>query len=158
MVVMSPGPRNGYHDTKNIYDKRGLLRALDARAPELGEAVGTIGGLATGYGEYRVARELKNWPSEKMWVQSLDPTTISFTQSSVSFQKKGADYSLNSLVKSMRKSGWTGKPIDVASMPDGTLATIDNTRVLAARISGIKVKRMFEVFIILSPTRSGKLP
>ncbi|WP_198350835.1 hypothetical protein [Flavisphingomonas formosensis] len=148
-----------HHDTKDILDKHGVLATLDARSQGIGEAAGTIAGLATGYGEYRVARELKNWSSEKMWVQSLDPTTISFTQSSVSFQKMGADYNLNSLVKSMRKSGWTGKPIDVVSMPDGTLATIDNTRVLAARISGINVQANVRGFHnpITDPIRQASL-
>jgi hypothetical protein len=71
---------------------------------------------------------------------SLDPATISFTQSSVSFQKAGRGYNLDTMVESMRTRGWVGDPIDVVRMPDGTLATIDNTRVLAARQAGINVE------------------
>jgi len=40
----------------------------------------------------------------------------------------------------MKANGWQGAPIDVVRMPDGSLTSIDNTRVLAARYAGIDVK------------------
>ena len=73
-------------------------------------------------------------------MQTLDPTKVSFTQSSVSHGKAGASYNLDTLVQSMSTDGWVGKPIDVVAMPDGTLASIDNTRVLAVRQAGINVE------------------
>ncbi len=99
-------------------------------------------------------------------MQTLDPTTVSFTQSSVSYGKAGASYNLDTLVQSMSKDGWTGKPIDVVAMPDGTLASIDNTRVLAARQAGISVEanvRGFDEAITdpvrqLSLTEKGNVP
>lgn len=42
-------------------------------------------------------------------LQTLDPTTVGFTQSSVSFGKAGASYNLDTLIKSMATDGWVGK-------------------------------------------------
>jgi len=95
----------------------------------------------------------------KLGFQTLDPTTIGFTQSSVSFAKAGASYDLESLVASMSKDGWVGKPIDVVAMPDGTLASIDNTRVLAARMANIDVQANVRGFdeLITDPVRQFSL-
>ena len=102
----------------------------------------------------------------ELGLQTLDPTRVGFTQSSVSFGKAGASYNLDTLVKSMSTDGWVGKPIDVVAMPDGTLASIDNTRVLAARRAGIDVEanvRGFDEAITdpvrqLSLTEKGVVP
>ncbi|KGK81033.1 hypothetical protein DP68_18720 [Clostridium sp. HMP27] len=40
----------------------------------------------------------------------------------------------------MKTNGWQGSSIDVIKMPDGKYTSIDNTRVLSARYSGINVK------------------
>ncbi|MBF0548594.1 MAG: hypothetical protein HQM08_29460 [Candidatus Riflebacteria bacterium] len=40
----------------------------------------------------------------------------------------------------MQADGWVGKPIDVVKFSDGSLVTIDNTRVLAAHRAGIPVR------------------
>ncbi|QPF74691.1 LysM peptidoglycan-binding domain-containing protein [Roseateles sp. DAIF2] len=95
----------------------------------------------------------------RLGLQSLDATTVSFTQSSVSFGKAGASYNLDTLVASMSRDGWVGKPIDVVAMPDGTLASIDNTRVLAARRAGIEVQANVRAFdeAIISPIRQASL-
>jgi len=63
------------------------------------------------------------------------------------------------LVESMSTNGWVGNPIDVVSMPDGTLATIDNTRVLAARMAGIDVQANVRGFgeLITDPVRQASL-
>lgn len=97
--------------------------------------------------------------AEGIGARSLDPTKLSFTQSSISFQKAGANYNLDTLVESMSTRGWVGKPIDVVSMPDGTLATIDNSRVLAARIAGIDVQANVRGFgeAIADPVRRATL-
>ena len=72
--------------------------------------------------------------------QSLDPTTISFSQASISYGKRGKDYNFDTLVESMKKDGWKGDPIDVVNMLDGAPTSLDNTRILAARQAGIKVE------------------
>ncbi|MFM8453814.1 MAG: hypothetical protein ACKOAD_02350 [Gammaproteobacteria bacterium] len=40
----------------------------------------------------------------------------------------------------MKKNGWQGNPINVVKMKDGTLTSLDNTRLLAARKAGIEAK------------------
>jgi len=64
--------------------------------------------------------------------QTLHHSEIRFSQSSVN--------NVDSIVESMRISGWQGPPIDVVKMPDGSLATVDNTRLLAASRANICVK------------------
>jgi len=64
--------------------------------------------------------------------RALFPSSINFSQSSVN----GVD----EIARSMRANGWVGDPIDVVRPPDGSLATIDNTRVLAAHQAGIDVQ------------------
>ena len=78
--------------------------------------------------------------TEMLGLQKLDPTKVGFTQSWVSGQKAGASYNFESLVQSMKADGWVGKPVDVVRMSDGTLTSIDNTRVLAARQAGIDIQ------------------
>ena len=77
----------------------------------------------------------------------------------MSFAKAGASYDLDSLVASMSKDGWVGKSIDVVAMPDGTLASIDNTRVLAARTANIDVQANVRGFdeLITDPVRQFSL-
>jgi hypothetical protein len=94
----------------------------------------------------------------KLGLQTLDPTTVSFTQSSVSYAKAGASYNLDTLVQSMSKEGWVGKPIDIVAMPDGTLASIDNTRVLAARQAGINVEANVRAFDEAITDEKGNVP
>ncbi|TCP92059.1 VENN motif-containing pre-toxin protein [Cricetibacter osteomyelitidis] len=72
--------------------------------------------------------------------QTLDPTTVSFSQATVSFQKSGKSYNYNSLVESMKKNGWNGDPVDIVNMPDNAPTSMDNTRILAAREAGIKIE------------------
>jgi hypothetical protein len=40
----------------------------------------------------------------------------------------------------MRVWGWQGAPIDVVRLPNGTLVSVDNTRVLAAHRAGIEIR------------------
>ena len=91
----------------------------------------------------------------KLGLQTLGPATINFTQSSMLFAKAGASYDLDSLVASMSKDGWLGKPIDVIAMPDGTLASIGNMRVLAARMADMDVQANARGFdeLITDPVR-----
>jgi filamentous hemagglutinin len=63
-------------------------------------------------------------------VGNLDPSTIRFSQNSVN--------GFNEVYQSMLKNGWNGDPIDVVRMSDGSLTTIDNTRLLAAKKAKIK--------------------
>lgn len=63
---------------------------------------------------------------------SVDPSNIRFSQTSVNGSAE--------IVESMKKNGWQGNPIDVVTMNDGRLTTLDNTRVVAARVAGIKAE------------------
>lgn len=67
-------------------------------------------------------------------VKTISPSAIKFSQSSVN--------DLKILMDSMQKSGWkwTKSPIDIVRMQDGSLVTLDNTRVLAAHEVGINVR------------------
>lgn len=51
----------------------------------------------------------------------------------------------------MKANGWKGDPIDVVRMPDGSLTTLDNTRVAAAREVGIEVQANVRNFDDLLP-------
>lgn len=64
--------------------------------------------------------------------ESISPSSIRFSQSSVN--------GLEELTTSMKANGWKGDPIDVVKMPDGGLTTVDNTRVLAAHLSGVETR------------------
>lgn len=95
----------------------------------------------------------------RLGLQNLDPTKTSFTQSWVSYQKPGASYNFDTLVESMRTNGWAGKPVDVVRMLDGTLTSIDNTRILAARRAGIEIQANVRAFdeLILDANRMDSL-
>lgn len=62
---------------------------------------------------------------------SVDPSEIRYSQTSVNGSAE--------IAESMKEKGWMGDPIDVVSMRDGELTTLDNTRVVAARVAGIMV-------------------
>lgn len=49
-------------------------------------------------------------------------------------------YTYDDLVAGMKADGWNGSPLNVVKMPDGSLSSIDNTRLLAAREAGIDAK------------------
>lgn len=67
-------------------------------------------------------------------VYKVEPRSINFSQSSVN--------GLVGLTKSMQTHGWklTKSPINIVKIKDGTLVTLDNTRVLAAHNVGIKTR------------------
>ena len=64
-------------------------------------------------------------------VLTLDASAIRFSQSSVN--------GVEAIANSMRASGWVGEPIDVVSI-EGRLITVDNTRLLAAHLTGTPVQ------------------
>ncbi len=78
----------------------------------------------------------------------IDPTEVGFSQSSVSRVKTRFDlatgnsirYSFDDIAASMKVNGWQGRPLNVVRMPDGSLTSLDNTRLLAARQAGIKAQ------------------
>ncbi|MBC2270841.1 hypothetical protein HCB20_08970 [Listeria welshimeri] len=65
-------------------------------------------------------------------IENVNPSKIRFSQTSVNGSDK--------IIASMKANGWKGDPIDVVKMPDGSLTTLDNTRVAAAREAGIDVQ------------------
>jgi hypothetical protein len=66
-------------------------------------------------------------------VTTLEASAIRFSQSSVN----GA----GEIAASMAKNGWVGAPVDVVSV-GGRLVTVDNTRVLAAHMTGTPVQAL----------------
>ena len=64
-------------------------------------------------------------------VTTLEASAIRFSQSSVN--------GVEAIANSMRTSGWVGPPVDVVSI-GGRLITVDNTRVLAAHLTGTPVQ------------------
>ncbi len=68
----------------------------------------------------------------------LNPKDVRFSQSSVNGAAE--------IVNSMKKNGWKGDAIDVVAMPDGGLTSVDNTRLLAAKITGTDVKARVHSF------------
>ncbi|GKX28597.1 hypothetical protein SH1V18_10770 [Vallitalea longa] len=96
-------------------------------------------GLADSYKEKDILRDRVNGEDGLGIVKSineeivnLNPNKIRFSQSSVNGSEE--------IIVSMAKNGWVGDPIDVIRMSDGGLTTIDNTRVVAARATGIDVQ------------------
>ncbi|WP_269768631.1 VENN motif pre-toxin domain-containing protein [Neisseria weixii] len=82
--------------------------------------------------------------------QTIDPTRTSFSQATVSYQKRGTDYNYDSIVTEMKKQNkWIGEPVDVVNMPDRAPTSLDNTRILAAREAGLRLKRMFIILMTL---------
>ncbi|MBC1244678.1 hypothetical protein HB800_12100 [Listeria welshimeri] len=65
-------------------------------------------------------------------IENVNSSKIRFSQTSVNGSDK--------IIASMKANGWKGDPIDVVKMPDGSLTTLDNTRVAAAREAGIDVQ------------------
>jgi hypothetical protein len=64
--------------------------------------------------------------------EALPADDIMFSQKSVN--------GLDDITASMSANGWVGAPVDVVRMEDGTMVTLDNTRVLAASQAGIDVQ------------------
>ncbi|PZL74896.1 hypothetical protein CI088_06335, partial [Enterococcus plantarum] len=79
-------------------------------------------------------------------IENVNPSEIRFSQTSVN----GSD----EIIASMKANGWKGDPIDVVRMPDGSLTTLDNTRVAAAREVGIDVQANVRSFDTPLPDQS----
>lgn len=96
-------------------------------------------GAALGYGITRLNRSSSSSSATTPDAPSgLSPSSIRFSQSSVN--------NVDEIARNMRANGWVGDPIDVVRMPDGSLATLDNTRVLAAHQAGIDVQATVRAF------------
>jgi hypothetical protein len=64
-------------------------------------------------------------------ITTLDPSKILFSQKSVR--------DVDPIVASMRAKGWSGAPVDVVAIGSRTI-TVDNTRILAAHMTGTPVQ------------------
>jgi len=76
--------------------------------------------------------QISDTPDCSYATNTISPSNIRFSQSSVN--------NVEEIAASMRANGWVGDPIDVVRMPDGSLVTLDKTRVLAASQAGIDVQ------------------
>ncbi len=145
--------------TKPVFDLlEGNYQAFGEGLPGMAAmGMGALRGVGSGF-RLGTAENL-SMDRVSLGLQTLDPTTTSFTQSWISYQKAGANYNLDSLVTSMKNDGWIGKPVDVVRMPDGTIASIDNTRILAARRAGIEYQGNVRGFdeVITDPVRQLSL-
>ena len=91
-------------------------------------------------------------------VQILEHSKISFSQTSVN--------NVEEITESMKLHGWLYDPVDIVKLSDGTLVTLDNTRVLAASRANILVNAIVhEVSEKLTPeyaerftTKKGGVP
>ena len=78
-------------------------------------------------------------------VTHFNPKKIRFSQSSVNDAAE--------IIESMAKKGWVGSPINVVVMKDGTMTTMDNTRVFAAQQTGTTIQaRVRQHSDLLSPS------
>jgi len=80
----------------------------------------------------------------------LDPRLIRTTQTTS--KQQGA--TLRALTESMRKNGFVVEPdklIDVVRMSDGGLTSLDNTRIVAADLAGVKIQARVHNFDDLLP-------
>ncbi|WP_240616584.1 RHS repeat domain-containing protein [Marinobacter fuscus] len=80
----------------------------------------------------------------------LDPRFIRTTQTTT--KQQGA--TLRALTESMQKNGFQVEPdklIDVVRMPDGGLTSLDNTRIVAADLAGVKIQARVHNFDDLLP-------
>ena len=46
----------------------------------------------------------------------------------------------------MQNNGWKGDPVDVVEMPDSKLTSVDNTRVLKAKVTDTKIEAKVRKF------------
>ncbi|MFP8968018.1 RHS repeat-associated core domain-containing protein [Pokkaliibacter sp. CJK22405] len=80
----------------------------------------------------------------------LDPRFIRTTQTTT--KQQGA--TLRALTESMQKNGFQVEPdklIDIVRMPDGGLTSLDNTRIVAADLAGVKIQARVHNFDDLLP-------
>lgn len=110
-----------------VYDNGGLRQ----------RAINSTIGLTTG-------AIMATLPASTMWmyhslkgggiIKRVNPSMVKFSQSSVN--------GWGNITENMSKSGWRWwlEPIDIVRMKDGTLITLDNTRLLAAHDAQIEIR------------------
>ncbi|WP_375431307.1 hypothetical protein [uncultured Friedmanniella sp.] len=108
----------------------GFLGAT-AQGAGTGAVFGSLGGAASGVSAAS-GRALSDVGPRPLLGTRLSATDIRFSQTSVNGVKE--------IEASMLQHGWVGDPIDVVRMSDGGLTSVDNTRLLAAKSSGIDVQ------------------
>lgn len=65
------------------------------------------------------------------------PDELKFSQKDVG-PTTSDGLTIDDLTESMRTNGWKGQSLNVVEMPDGSLTSLDNRRLLAARQAGLK--------------------
>ena len=65
------------------------------------------------------------------------PSALRFSQKDISPTTGDKSMTIEELAESM-KQGWKGGPIDVVTAPDGSLVSLDNRRLAAAQMAGLK--------------------
>jgi hypothetical protein len=65
------------------------------------------------------------------------PSALRFSQKDISPTTGDKSMTIEELADSI-KQGWKGGPIDVVTAPDGSLVSLDNRRLVAAQMAGVK--------------------
>ncbi|SDR87454.1 DUF6531 domain-containing protein [Microlunatus soli] len=129
----------------------GFLTATGTGAVS-GAALGGAGG-AAGHGLAAVGGKVL----QKVRPKPSPGTSI--PSDSVRFSQNKAGAGVAEIRDSMRANGWKGDPIDVVKMQDGGLTSLDNRRLLAAKMAGIDVKANVHGFDDLIPgEHAGRFP
>jgi RHS repeat-associated protein len=81
-------------------------------------------------------------------VRAVDPGAMRFSQTSVNNAQE--------IIDDMGTRGWRGAPVDVVQMSDGGLTTVDNTRLLAARLTDTPVQARVHPYD--APIDPGRAP
>lgn len=121
-------------DIDYIATKAGInLYTVHQFKDDLGLVMG-VGSLATKGAEslLKYGGKFFDKSMSKVGPQILHHSEIKFAQSSVN--------DLDVIIESMKINGWKGPPIDVVKLSDGSLVSVDQTRLLGASITNTPVK------------------
>lgn len=66
------------------------------------------------------------------------PSNLKFSQKDVDWLTSDKTLTIDQLAESMKTQGWKGDPLHIIEMPDGSMVSLDNRRLLAARKAGLK--------------------
>lgn len=120
---------------------------LSYLAGDLATMAAPVGGAAKGGGQG--LSRLIAWLTRSRPAATRAATSIG--SDSVRFSQNKAGAGVAEIADSMRANGWAGDPIDVVKMGDGGLTSLDNRRLLAAKMAGIDVKASVHGFDDLIP-------
>jgi hypothetical protein len=93
-----------------------------------------------GGGGLQSTRPIRNPDGTSYSGPTANPNKLRVSQDWVSPETSDG-ISISALAEHMRTGGWRGDPLDVIEMPDGGLLSVDNRRIVAARMAGLEEVR-----------------